>query len=850
MDDDLIRARMRSAERRRVRQRVGSRRRRPGRALPPFLLSGAKARRKPTGIRLPHYLMLGVGLFSLLFVLSVVSFAITSAAAAGATVREYRAVNESLPNAGEVAAKSFRTTTLLDRNGLVLQTVDQQEGGYRSFVPLDQISPYLIQATVSSEDATYWTHYGVEPIAIVRGAVINVSGSGSSGGSTITQQLARGLFPDQIGNDYSVTRKVREAMAAVAIEREFSKQDIMTMYLNLIFYGQRSYGIEAASQTFFGVSAKDLDLAQASMLAGLPQAPSSYDPTVFFDMAKQRQKYVLAQMVKYDYITQATADKAFKEPLRPERPDGTIQAGAEHFTIWVKQYIEKRWPGLLTGGGVKITTSLDVELQRKAQELLSNQVASNLVPNLRNNAAMVAMVPWSGQILAMVGSNDFDDPFIGGQVNYATSAIQPGSSIKPLVYAAAFESGWNPGTVVMDDYYKEEDPSNADPDQRIWEPNNYSGNFYGAVSVRTALSNSLNIPAIKAIGFAGVQHTVDVARRMGEADSLDPLGGYGNSFALGTQPVTVLEHTNAYATLANNGKYVAYNPILKIEDSQGNVLYDALKEKAWETAPRAIKAAYAYQITSILTDNEARSMIFTSNNLFGNTQKELGRPTAAKSGTTDKWKDIWTMGYTTDLAVGVWAGYSTADGNGIGNLTEMDGIQGAGPIWHDMMVEMHRDPSWSKLLLGPDGKAIPEQFPRPADVYDGSICTATGNQATGNAQTRKELLVRNEGPALPCNQLSAYQAKELAYALNDIGRNGGRYTNGGAGLIQRYADAARGAGNGGFDAGGGNTGGGGGGGNVVEPGDGGGDQPTQEADSTDDGYVPTDDEAPITPIDD
>ena len=844
MDQELIKARMRHAERRRVRQRVGSRRRRPRRALPPFLLSNVKNRRRSTGIRLPHYLMIGVGLFSLLFILSVVSFTIGSVAAAGATVRQYREVNDTLPNAGQVAAKSFRTSTILDRNGVTLQTVDQKEGGYRSFVPLDQISPYLIQATIASEDATYWSHYGVEPIAIFRGAVINVSGSGSSGGSTITQQLARGLFPEEIGTEYSVQRKVREAMAAVAIEKEFSKQDIMTMYLNLIFYGQRSYGIEAASQTFFGVSAKDLDLAQASMLAGLPQAPSAYDPTIYFDMAKARQKYVLSQMVKYDYVSQETADKAFKQRLRPQQPDGTIQEGAEHFTIWVKQYIEETWPGLLVGGGVKITTSLDLELQRESQALVSSQIDSNLRGSQRNNAAMLAMVPWSGQILAMVGSDDFNDPFIGGQNNYTVSPLQPGSSIKPLVFAAAFEKGWNPGTVVMDGYYKEDVPDAPNPEDRIWEPNNYSQQFYGAVSVRTALSNSLNIPAIKAAKFAGVDHAIDLAQRMGITSTLvETPGWYGNSFALGTAEVTLLEHTNAYATLANNGQYVKYNPILKIEDSQGNVLYDVERDKPWEGAPRAIKAAYAYQITSILTDNKARELIFGPGNLFENTGRELGRPVAAKSGTTDDWKDIWTMGYTTDLAVGVWAGYSTADGSGIANLSQMDGIQGAGPIWQAMMYKMHREERWSKYLRGEDGTRIAEQFRRPSDIYDGRVCAATGNQASDGFEGRQEVLVRNEGPALPCNQLSAYQDKELDAALEDIRRNGGRYTGGGVGSVQRYADAVRGTGTGSFS----NAPGTATGGVDTTTGGGGGDNlPIQD---TGDGYIASDDEEPIIPVD-
>jgi membrane peptidoglycan carboxypeptidase len=757
--------------------------------MPPFLLTSARTQRVKRGFRLPHFVLIGVGIFSLLFVLSVVSFALSTTAAVGGTVRAYREMDEKLPNAGSVAARSFRTTTLLDRNGVLLQQVDQKEGGWRTFVPLDQVSPYLIQATIAAEDATFWTHYGVEPFAIARGAVINLSGTGSSGGSTITQQLARGLYPEDIGNDYTIQRKIKEAFGAVIIEKDFSKQDILTMYLNLIFYGQRSYGIEAAAQTYFGKAAKDLDLAESSLLAGLPQAPSYYDPIYNFDQAKKRQRYVLDQMVKYGYISQETADKAFDQRLRPQQRDGTIRPGAEHFTIWVRQYLEQRWPGLLYKGGVKITTSIDVELQERAQSIVTDEVVTNLVANGRNNAAMVVMVPWSGQILAMVGSAGFDDPFIGGQVNYAIEKRQPGSSIKPLVYAAAFEKGWNPGTIVMDTAYREEIVGSSDP---VWEPNNYSGMFYGAVSVRTALANSLNIPAIKAIRYAGVPHTIDLARRMGLVTSLDrPWYDYGHSLALGSGEVSLLEHTNAFATLANNGTFVAYNPILKIEDSQGNVLYDVKKEKPWESAPQALKAEYAYQITSILTDNDARSMIFSPNNLFGDTQKQLGRPTAAKSGTTDQWKDIWTMGYTSDLAVGVWVGNTSADGTSPPALSQLDGIQGAGPIWKRMMVEMHENSRWAKLIDGPNGNPMPESFKRPDGIYDGEICAATGHQATPGFESKKEVLVRNEGPFLPCNQLSAYEASELKAALDDIRQNG-KYTNGGVGKIERYASVAQG----------------------------------------------------------
>ena len=787
MDQEIIRARMRHADRRRRRTNPPRRKK-----LPPSMMGAVRARRQKKS-RLPQFVIAGVALLTLTFIVAAVSFVVTSVAVAGATVQQYRDVNDGLPNAADVASRAFQTTTLTDRNGVMLQQVDQREGGWRTFVSLDDVSPYLIQATVAAEDATYFTHEGVEPIAIIRGATIIFSGKGSSGGSTITQQLARGLYPEDVGTDYSLSRKVREAMAAVAIEQEFSKEDILTMYLNLIFYGQRSYGIEAAANTYFQKHASELDLAEASMLAGIPQLPSFYDPTYNFDEAKSRQKYVLDQMVDYGYISESQAKKAFDQPLDPQTRDGTIRAGAEHFTLFVRDYIEEHWPGALFNGGLKFTTTLDVELQEQAQGIVSGTVQNLLLGYQRNNAAMVAMVPWSGEVLAMVGSANFNDPFIGGQVNYAWERRQPGSSIKPLVYSAAFESGWNPGTVVMDIEYEEEVDNPTNPNDRIWRPQNYNTYYYGAIPVRTALANSLNIPAVKAIRHAGVAHTVDVAKRMGLVTSLNrPWYDYGNSFALGSGEVRLIEHTNAFATLANNGKFVPYNPILKIEDSQGNVLFDATKEDPRKEAQQAIRAGYAYQITDILTDNEARAMIFSRGNLFENTANQLGRPTAAKSGTTDNWRDIWTMGYTTDIAIGVWAGNTSADGTSPPKLPEFDGIQGAGPIWQRMMVEIHQ-PQWADLIDGPDGSPMPESFPRPSEVYDGQVCAATGNQATPGYESRREVLVKGAGPYLECDQLSAEQQAELNDALDDI-RDNGRFTNGGVDKIRRYESAASGNG--------------------------------------------------------
>jgi membrane peptidoglycan carboxypeptidase len=313
---------------------------------------------------------------------------------------------------------------------------------------------------------------------------------------------------------------------------------------------------------------------------------------------------------------------------------------------------------------------------------------------------------------------------------------------------------------------------------------------YGAVSVRTALANSLNIPAVKAINYAGISHVQDLAHRMGMTESLyGDASMYGSSLALGSGEVTVLEHTNVFATFANEGVYVPANPILKITDARGNVIYDAAKELQEHPGTQALRAEYAYQITSILTDNDARSMIFTENNLFGNTASELGRPTAAKSGTTDSWKDIWTMGYTTDLAIGVWMGQTTATGDRLPELSERDGIQGAGPIWADMMLEMHQNPQWADLLKGPNGQTIPEDFPVPAGIYEGDVCVSTGHQATSGYESQEEVLVRGEGPALSCGQLSAYEYDELQKGMEDLDRNGGSYTGRGQDTMRRYADA-------------------------------------------------------------
>lgn len=756
------------------------------RHLPPNLLPGVTGRDKKTS----HFLGGPIGILSIVAtalgiaaVLFIVVTAISATIGVVGTMRAYKEVNADLPNAAAVVADTFQTTRIYDRNGDLLQEVDNPDAsaGWRTYVSMDAMPDDFINATIAAEDATFWTNEGVEPVAIVRGAVINVSGSGSSGGSTITQQLVRAVFPDQISAlDISYTRKFREALAAYALAQEYSKTDIFTMYVNQIYYGYRAYGVEAAAQTIFEKRASELSLAESAFLAGLPQSPSYYQDR--FDQAKIRQQYVLDQMVKYGYITRAEADAAFAEPLTISDSvrTGAVSA-APHFTEYVRQYVIENYGIDALYGGLEITTSIDLGLQSRAEDIVAAGV-QEMTEFGRNNGAMVVMVPWSGEVLAMVGSADFGNALINGEVNYATAQIQPGSSMKPLVYAMAFEQGWNPGTVLMDIPTQWDAEGEGTP----YEPQNYSGNFYGAVSVREALANSFNIPAVKATEFVGVQNVMDTAREMGLEDSLvQDASFYGLSIGLGGAEVQLLEHTNAYATLANNGNHVDVHPILSITDSQGNELFNLDEEQIAEDSNQAIPAGNAYQVSSILTDNDARSIVFGPENRFASTQQQLGRPVAAKSGTTDEWKDLWTMGYTTDVAIGVWVGVSGGAPNT--GLEAIDGIQAAGPIWQNMMYEVH-NPEFAPLLVGPDGSALPEEFPVPEDAYEGEICAVTGQQP-GTGETSEEWLVRGQGPDRACTDLGEREREELDDAIAATRSGNTRWSGNAVERIARYASA-------------------------------------------------------------
>ena len=735
--------------------------------------------------------MRALAAFSLAIVF--MGFVIAGGAAASA-VYGWTQVTEDLPDYRDVEALQFETTQIYDRNGRLLHEVSDPLKGWRTAISYDEVlekvdenqdregapqQAYIFDAMVAAEDSTFWTNPGVDPLAISRSFIMNLTGGATSGASTITQQLVRALFPEAIGFERSYTRKMREAVVAWQLNREHEKEDILEMYLNNVYFGNRAYGIDAASQAYFNKYAWNLSLAEAAMLAGLPQAPSIYDPTQNFEIAKIRQRYVLDRMAQLDMITQREADEAYEVPLNPQRREGRHDL-APHFVNYVRYVLEQRYGAeALFRGGLEVHTTLDYELQLEAERIVREGVAE-LEPWDVDNGAMIAMLPWSGEILTMVGSADYYRESIDGMVNVTTRERQPGSSIKPFTYLAALEQGWHPGTMIFD-YAKQWDTPDADQD--VYAPRNATRMFYGAISMREALGNSLNIPAVQAMEYVGVEEMIGVSRDLGIRTGLwRGMGHYGLAITLGGGEVSLLEHTNAFGTLANMGSYVPHTPFLKITDSEGNVLFDLERESVLERGEQVVAAEHAYQITDILADNNARSMIFGPNSPL--VIPELGdRTLAAKTGTTDDSRDGWTMGYSTEIVTGVWVG--NTDNRPTQNL---DGVAGAAPIWNEFMRLIHTDPEFSELLRGPDGNRLATAFERPDGIVIEPICTTTGKRPAGGFPVIDEVLVADGEPELACFELNDYERDELIAALANAVANPA-FTERGILTLHEYAVA-------------------------------------------------------------
>jgi membrane peptidoglycan carboxypeptidase len=561
---------------------------------------------------------------------------------------------------------------IYDRHGNLLADVGEQ-GDHRIVVPLNYISPNVIDATIAIEDHSFYSNNGVDPAAVLRAALADYSHRGiKQGGSTISQQLVKQLF---IGPhpDNSLHRKAKEAALALEMNRLYTKSQILEMYLNTIFYGSQTYGIEAAARSYFQTNAHDLNLAQASMLAGLPQAPTQYNPLINLAAAKTRQHDVLAAMVDNHFITQKEADAAFAVTLQIHPPINHFEA--PYFVDYVLKTLRQQYK-ILPGDrrGYRVYTSLDLNLQHLAEQVVREQIAQK--GNFYNfhDAALVSMDPKTGEILAMVGGDDYNRP--GGWINMADRPRQPGSTFKIYTYTAAIESRrFNMITPILDAplvFPTWGGTSGFEP----YIPLNYDLRYHGVLPLKMAMGNSLNIPAVKTELRVGLQNVLSVARRMGVTHLTQPDENYSLSLTLGGYEVTPLDMATGVSTLATLGVRHMPAPVLSIKDATGRDVftYDPAKN-----AYQAISPEVAFIIGSIMSDDRNRCMSF---GCHGDLTLP-GRHVAAKTGTTQAFRDNWTVGFTPTLATAVWIG--NPDNTPLSHNST--GIVGAAPIWHKFMQQ-------------------------------------------------------------------------------------------------------------------------------------------------------------------
>jgi 1A family penicillin-binding protein len=595
----------------------------------------------------------------------------------------YRRLAVDLPTPDRLYERAAAPSTrIYDRDGRLLYEILDPHGGAHNPVPLDRIPPPCVQATIATEDASFYTNPGVDLRAIVRALWINVRGGEVlAGGSTITQQLARNLLlsPEE-RTQVTLERKLREAILAWRLARRYSKDEILQLYLNETYYGNLAYGIQAAARTYFAKDAAALDLAECALLAGLPQAPAHYNPLEDPERARERQRVVLGLMVKQGAISAQEAELAAGERLRFASVPFPIRA--PHFVMQVRGLLEQHLGReALHTQGLRVHTTLDLDAQRAAEAVVDHRLAqlgdTRAGRPARNihNAAVVVLDPHSGAVLALVGSPDYFDPRINGAVNGAVTPRQPGSSIKPIVYAAAFDPRRDApltAATMMVDVRTAFVTQEGEP----YVPRNYDRRWHGPVLLREALGSSYNLIATKVLDDVGLEPTLDLARAMGITTFDDP-DRFGLALALGGGEVRLVELTAAYAAFANGGRRVEPVLVTRVEDAGGHVL------KAWEAAPgaRVLDERVAYLITDVLSDNFARAPAFGEGSAL-----RLSRPAAAKTGTTTDWRDNWTVGYTPELVTGVWVG--NADN---APMVDVSGVEGAGPIWHDVMEALLRD---------------------------------------------------------------------------------------------------------------------------------------------------------------
>lgn len=543
----------------------------------------------------------------------------------------------------------LQSTKIYDRTGEIL-LYDFHQDVRRTIVPYEDISRHIKNASVAIEDDTFFEHMGIRPLRTIQAVVTNLlSGDlfGGQGGSTITQQVIKNsiLVPEK-----TVTRKVKEWILALKIEQELTKEEILTHYLNESPYGGTIYGVEEASQAFFGKPASEVTLAEAAYLAALPQAPTYYSPYGNNREALEtRKNLVLRQMLDNGFVSEDEYNDALTAEVE-FRPREATGIKAPHFVFYVaEQLAEEYGEESLAERGFRVITSLNWELQEHAENVVKEFATKNEELFNAENGALVATDPKTGEILVMVGSRDYFDEDIDGNFNIATAERQPGSSFKPFVYAAAFQKGYTPETVVFDlktQFSAACEPSNLTSEDGCYSPTNYDDAFRGPINLRNALAQSINVPAVKALYLAGIDASIKLARDMG-VTGLDDRDRYGLTLVLGGGEVQLVDMVNAYGTFANEGVKHTSTSILRIEDPHGEIIQE------YEPSPeRVLDEDTALQISDVLSDNVARTPLYGANSQlhFGN------RDVAAKTGTTNDYRDAWIVGYTPNIAVGAWAG--------------------------------------------------------------------------------------------------------------------------------------------------------------------------------------------------
>jgi 1A family penicillin-binding protein len=628
---------------------------------------------------------------------------------------------KDLPSPTDLSNKAQNVTTrILDRNGKLLYRIYEDEN--RTLVPLSSVSKYLKDATIAIEDQEFYSHFGFSIKGIFRALLKNFSGESTQGGSTITQQLIKNRL---LGNEKTYRRKIRELLLSLIAERIYNKDQILEMYLNTVAYGGSTYGIEEASWRYFNKSAKDLSLAESALLAGLPQAPSTYTPFGSNpELAYSRQAEVLRRMVDDGYISQLQADQAKQEKLVFNQD--RIDMQAPHFVMYVRKLLaEKYGEDVLSKGGLEVRTTLDLSLQNQAQSIVSSEINKLGVFKISNGAALVTN-PKTGELLAMVGGADYYDFVHDGQVNVTIRPRQPGSSIKPLTYATAFEQGKTAASIIDDSPVVYQIPGS-----KPYAPKNYDGRFHGRVTLREALASSYNIPAVKLLAELGVNTLINKGEMLGISTWQDR-SRFGLSLTLGAGEVLMTDMAELYSSFANLGYPVSINPFLEISNYKGETLYrnncalDA--DNCYDDLELSPKAAYL--ITDILSDNKARSSAFGLFSVLNIPSQQV----AVKTGTTNSMKDNWTIGYTTDRLVATWVGNN--DNTPMSYVAS--GITGASPIWNKIML----------LLL--DDKN-PHRFFIPENMIKVKICATTGTlPCSACPKISEELFVKGSEPQKAC----------------------------------------------------------------------------------------------------